>query len=76
MKKFKKEEMKAFIKGTAKKFRKEEMEAFIKNAVKKTNSTKKHFVSWCKLVAFHQAGLKDRWEREYEKGLWKVKKKK
>ena len=56
MKKFKKEEMKAFIKDTAKKFRKEEMEAFIKNAAKKTNSTRKHFVSWCKLVAFHQAG--------------------
>jgi len=35
MKKFKKEEMKAFIKDTAKKFRKEEMEAFIKNAAKK-----------------------------------------
>ena len=25
-------------------------------------------------VAFHQAGLKDRWKREYEKDLWKVKK--
>ena len=50
-----------------KKFKKEEMESFIKNAAKKTNSTKKHFVSWCKLVAFHQAGLKDRWKREYEK---------
>jgi hypothetical protein len=66
--------MKTFIKDTAKKFGKGEMEAFIKNAAKKTNSTKKNFVSWCKLVAFHQAGLKDRWKREYEKDLWKVKK--
>ena len=75
MKKFKKKEMTAFTKGTAKKFRKEEMETFIKNAAKKTNSTRKHFVSWCKLVAFQQAGLKDRWKKEYDKGLWKVKKK-
>ena len=58
MKKFKKEEMTGFIKGTAKKFRKEEMEAFIKNAAKKINST-----SWYKLVAFHQAGLKDHWKK-------------
>ena len=35
MKKFKKEEMKAFIKDTAKKFRKEEMEVFVKDAAKK-----------------------------------------
>ena len=59
-----------------KKFNKEKMETFIRNAAKKTKSTRKHFVSWCKLVAFHQAGLKDHWKREYEKGLWKVKKKK
>ena len=63
MKKFKKEEMKAFIKDTAKKFRKEEMEAFIKNVAKKINSTRKHFISWYKLVAFHQAGLKDHWKK-------------
>lgn len=47
MKKFKKEEMTAFIKGTAKKFRKEEMETFIKNAAKKNQFNKK---TLCQLV--------------------------